>query len=36
MVREARAFEPAALRRVVFAVYGDDAARAFEMQLAAG
>jgi O-acetyl-ADP-ribose deacetylase (regulator of RNase III) len=36
MVREARAFEPAALRRVVFAVYGADAARAFEMQLAAG
>ena len=33
MVAEARAFEPASLRRVVFAVYGVDAARAFERAL---
>ena len=34
MVGEARAFEPAALRRIIFAVYGAAAARAFETQLA--
>ena len=34
MVGETRAFEPLALRRVVFAVYGDDARRAFEAALA--
>jgi len=30
MVDEARAYEPQALERVVFAVFGDDARRAFE------
>jgi O-acetyl-ADP-ribose deacetylase (regulator of RNase III) len=36
MVDEARAFEPTALRRIIFAVYGAAAARAFESRLAAG
>ena len=30
MVDEARAFDASSLRRVIFAVYGDEAARAFE------
>jgi O-acetyl-ADP-ribose deacetylase (regulator of RNase III) len=34
MVEEARAFAPASLERVVFAVYGAEAARAFEDALA--
>jgi O-acetyl-ADP-ribose deacetylase (regulator of RNase III) len=33
MVAEARAFEPASLRRVIFAVYGAEAARTFERAL---
>lgn len=33
MVEEARAFEPSTLRRVVFAVYGDAAERAFRSAL---
>ena len=33
MVGEARAFEPSALRRVIFAVYGADAAHAFESRI---
>jgi O-acetyl-ADP-ribose deacetylase (regulator of RNase III) len=33
MVEEARRFEPASLRRVVFAVFGDDARAAFERAL---
>jgi O-acetyl-ADP-ribose deacetylase (regulator of RNase III) len=33
MVEEARGFEPRALRRVVFAVYGDEARQAFERAL---
>jgi O-acetyl-ADP-ribose deacetylase len=33
MVAEARAFEPESLERVVFAVFGDEAARAFETAL---
>ena len=33
MVAAARAFEPRSLRRVVFAVFGDDARRAFEQAL---
>jgi O-acetyl-ADP-ribose deacetylase (regulator of RNase III) len=33
MVAEARRFEPASLQRVVFAVFGDDARRAFEAAL---
>ena len=33
MVDEARAFAPASLERVVFAVYGDEAARAFDAAL---
>jgi O-acetyl-ADP-ribose deacetylase len=33
MVEEARRFEPQALRRVVFAVFGDEARRAFEQAL---
>jgi O-acetyl-ADP-ribose deacetylase (regulator of RNase III) len=33
MVGEARAFEPTALRRIVFAVYGTEAARAFETRI---
>src|SRR5919202_299015 len=33
MVEEARRFEPHALRRVVFAVYGDEARQAFEREL---
>jgi O-acetyl-ADP-ribose deacetylase len=35
MVETARAYEPATLRRVVFAVFGDDAKTAFETALAA-
>jgi O-acetyl-ADP-ribose deacetylase (regulator of RNase III) len=35
MVEEARRFEPSKLRRVVFAVFGDDARRAFEHALSA-
>ena len=35
MVAEARSFEPHALRRVVFAVFGDDARRVFEQALSA-
>jgi O-acetyl-ADP-ribose deacetylase (regulator of RNase III) len=35
MVEEARGFEPRALRRVVFAVFGDEARRAFEQALSA-
>ena len=35
MVSEARAFEATSLRRVIFAVYGDAAARSFEAELAA-
>jgi O-acetyl-ADP-ribose deacetylase (regulator of RNase III) len=34
MVREARAFEPASLQRVIFAVFGAEAARAFRSALA--
>ena len=34
MVAEARAFEPAALERVVFAVFGEEAKREFEAALA--
>jgi O-acetyl-ADP-ribose deacetylase (regulator of RNase III) len=33
MVAEARRFEPSSLRRVVFAVFGDEARRAFEAAL---
>ena len=33
MVDEARRFEPASLRRLVFAVFGDEARRAFEAAL---
>ena len=33
MVEEARAFEPSSLRRVVFAVFGGEARRAFEAAL---
>ena len=33
MVAEARAFEPSSLRRVLFAVHGDEAAAAFEQAL---
>ncbi|HKP18140.1 MAG TPA: macro domain-containing protein [Gaiellaceae bacterium] len=33
MVEEARRFEPSTLRRVVFAVYGDEAERAFRTAL---
>ena len=33
MVDEARRFEPVSLRRVVFAVFGDEARRAFEAAL---
>jgi O-acetyl-ADP-ribose deacetylase (regulator of RNase III) len=33
MVGEARAYEPASLRRVVFAVFGDEAREAFEAEL---
>jgi O-acetyl-ADP-ribose deacetylase (regulator of RNase III) len=33
MVEEARRFEPSALREIVFAVYGDEARRAFEAAL---
>ena len=33
MVGEARAFEPAVLHRIVFAVYGEEAARAFETRI---
>lgn len=36
MVGEARTFEPAALRRIIFAVYGREAVRAFEAELATG
>ena len=35
MVEEARLFEPRALRRVVFAVFGDEARQAFESALSA-
>ena len=35
MVREARAYEPASLRRVVFAVFGDEPREAFEAELGA-
>ena len=35
MVEEARRFEPRSLRRVVFAVYGDEARQAFERALSA-
>jgi O-acetyl-ADP-ribose deacetylase len=35
MVEAAREFEPTSLRRVVFAVYGDEARRAFEAALSA-
>ena len=35
MVREARDFTPRSLRRVIFAVFGDDAARAFDKALSA-
>jgi O-acetyl-ADP-ribose deacetylase len=35
MVEEARRFDPRALRRVVFAVYGDEARQAFERALSA-
>jgi O-acetyl-ADP-ribose deacetylase len=35
MVEEARSFEPRSLRRVVFAVYGDEARQAFERALSA-
>ena len=35
MVEEARAFEPRSLERVLFAVYGDEARRAFEQALSA-
>ena len=35
MVDEARRFEPASLQRVVFAVVGDEARRAFEVALSA-
>jgi O-acetyl-ADP-ribose deacetylase len=35
MVAEARAFEPAALKRVVFAVFGEEAEHAFQDALAA-
>jgi O-acetyl-ADP-ribose deacetylase (regulator of RNase III) len=34
MVAEARAYEPSSLERVVFAVFGDEARRAFEAELA--
>jgi O-acetyl-ADP-ribose deacetylase (regulator of RNase III) len=34
MVQEARAFEPRLLRRVIFAVYGDEAKRVFESAVA--
>jgi O-acetyl-ADP-ribose deacetylase len=34
MVREARSYEPKSLREVVFAVFGDEARRAFEAALA--
>jgi O-acetyl-ADP-ribose deacetylase (regulator of RNase III) len=33
MTEEASAFEPSSLRRVVFAVFGDEARRAFEAEL---
>jgi O-acetyl-ADP-ribose deacetylase (regulator of RNase III) len=33
MIREARAFEPVTLERVIFAVYGADAAKAFRAAL---
>ena len=33
MVDEARRFEPSSLRRIVFAVFGDEARRAFEVAL---
>jgi O-acetyl-ADP-ribose deacetylase (regulator of RNase III) len=36
MVGEARAFEPRSLRRVVFAVFGDEAERTFRAALAEG
>ena len=36
MVGEARTFEATSLRRVIFAVYGADAARVFEAALATG
>jgi O-acetyl-ADP-ribose deacetylase (regulator of RNase III) len=36
MVEAVRAYEPRSLRRVVFAVFGDEARRAFEAGLAAG
>ncbi len=35
MVREARAYEPASLGRVAFAVFGDEAREAFEAELGA-
>jgi O-acetyl-ADP-ribose deacetylase len=35
MVEEARRFEPSSLERVVFAVFGEDARRAFEAALSA-
>jgi O-acetyl-ADP-ribose deacetylase len=35
MVEEARSFEPRVLRRVVFAVFGDEARQAFERALSA-
>jgi O-acetyl-ADP-ribose deacetylase (regulator of RNase III) len=35
MAEEAKSFEPRALRRVVFAVYGDEARQAFERALSA-
>jgi hypothetical protein len=34
MVNEVRAFEPRSLRRVVLAVFGDEARRAFEAAVA--
>ena len=33
MVAEARAYEPAGLERVIFAVYGDEAEQAFRAAL---
>ena len=36
MTMEARAYEPRTLREVVFAVFGDEARRAFETSLAGG
>jgi O-acetyl-ADP-ribose deacetylase (regulator of RNase III) len=35
MVEETRQFEPRTLRRVVFAVFGDEARRVFERALSA-